>query len=82
MIAESEELIKKFNQWKNRMESRGTKVNMNKTNIITSISGESCKEVQNTGRWPCGVCGRGVGRNSIQCPICQVSAQKVYRYKG
>jgi len=31
------------------------------------IDGESWKEVRNTGRWPCGVCGRGVGRNSVQC---------------
>jgi len=22
-------------------------------------------------RWPCGVCGRGVGNNSIQCTSCQ-----------
>jgi len=31
------------------------------------ISEKSRKGVQNTGRWPCGVCGRSVGRNSIQC---------------
>jgi len=37
--------------------------NMNKTKVM--ISGESYKGVHNTGRWPCGVCGRGVGRNSI-----------------
>jgi len=22
-------------------------------------------------RWPCGVCGRGIGNNSIQCISCQ-----------
>ena len=37
------------------------KVNINKTKVI--ISGESCKKVQNPARWPCGVCGRDVGRN-------------------
>ena len=29
-------------------------------------SGESRKRANDTERWPCGVCGRGVGRNSIQ----------------
>jgi len=42
---------------------------MNKTNVM--ISGKSCKGVHNTGRWPCDVCGRGIGRNSIQCTKCQ-----------
>jgi len=43
------------------VESKGVKVNINKTKVI--ISGESCKKVQNPARWPCGVCGRDVGRN-------------------
>jgi len=37
-------------------------VNMNQTMIM--ISGENCKGVHNTRRWPCGVCGIGVVRNS------------------
>jgi len=40
------------------------RVNMNKTKIV--ISGERQKPVQKVARWPCGVCGRGVGSNSIQ----------------
>jgi len=24
-----------------------------------------------TARWPCGVCGRGVGNNSVQCTSCR-----------
>jgi len=27
--------------------------------------------VQKAARWPCGVCGTGVGSNSIQCTSCQ-----------
>jgi len=38
------------------MQSKGMKVNMNKAKVM--ISGESCKGVHNTRRWPCGVCGR------------------------
>ena len=41
---------------------------MNKTKVM--ISGERQKPVQMAARWPCGVCGRGVGSNSIQCTSC------------
>jgi len=61
VIAESEELIKKLNR---RSGGKGMKVNMNKTTFM--INGESRKGIQNTGRWPCGACGRGIGRKSIQ----------------
>jgi len=36
------------------------------------INGERQKPVQEAARWPCGVCGRGVGSNSIQRTTCQV----------
>jgi len=45
------------------------RVNMNKTKVM--ISGEWQKVTQKAVRWPCGVCGRGVGNNSIQCTNCQ-----------
>jgi len=70
VIAETEEdLIKRLNEWKNNVENRGMRVNMNKTKVM--ISGERHKPVQKAVRWPCGVCGRGVGSNSIQCTSCQ-----------
>jgi len=40
-----------------------------KTKVM--ISGERQKSVQKAARWPCGVCGRSVGSNSIQCASCQ-----------
>ena len=70
VIAETEEdLIKRFNEWKNNVENRGMKVNMNKT--IVMISGERQKPVQKAARWPCSACGRGAGSDSIQCISCQ-----------
>jgi len=45
------------------------RVNMNKTKVMTS--GERQKLMQKAAGWPCGVCGRGVGNNSIQCTSCQ-----------
>jgi len=44
------------------------RVNMSKTKVM--ISGERQKPVQKVARWPCGVCGRGVSSNSIQCTSC------------
>jgi len=32
--------------------------------------------MQKAARWPCGVCGRGVGSNSIQCTSCQKCVHK------
>ena len=68
MIAETEqELIKRLNEWKNNMESKGMRVYMNKTKVM--ISGERQKVRQKAVRWPCGVCSKG--SNSLQCTSCQ-----------
>jgi len=73
LIAETEDnLIKRLNEWKDNVKNRGMRVNMNKTKIM--ISGECQK--QKAVRWPCGVCGRGVGSNSIQCICCQKCVHK------
>ena len=44
-------------------ERRGLKVNLEKTKLLVT-EGER-EEVVQMGRYPCGVCGRGVGVNSI-----------------
>jgi len=70
VIAETEEeLIKRLNEWKDNVESKGIKVNMNKTKVM--ISGERQKVRQKAVRWPCWVCSKSVGSNSIQCNSCQ-----------
>jgi len=64
VIAETEDdLTKRFSEWKDNLENRGMRVNMNKTKV--TISGECQKVMQKAVRWPCGVCGKGVGNNSI-----------------
>jgi len=71
VIAETEEdLIKRLNEWKNNVENRGMRVNMNIIKVM--ISGERQKPVQKAARWPCGVCGRGVG--SIQYNVLVVTS--------
>jgi len=71
VIAETEEeLIKRLNEWKDNVESKGgMRVSMNKTKVM--ISGERQMVRQKAVRWPCGVCSKGVGSNSLQCTICQ-----------
>jgi len=71
--AETEDdLIKRLNEWKDFsfVENRGMRV-VN-VNIMVMISGEWQKVMQKTVRWLCGVCGRGVDNNSIQCTSCQM----------
>jgi len=66
VTAETEDdLIKRHNEWKDTVENRGMRVNIKKTKLM--ISGERQKVTQKAVRWPCGVRGRGVGNNSIQC---------------
>jgi len=69
VIAETEDdLIQRLNEWKDNVENRGMRVNMNKTKVM--ISGEWQKVMQKAVRWPCRVCGKDIGNNSIQCTSC------------
>ena len=70
MIAETEEeLIKRLNEWKDNVERKRMRVNMNKTKVM--ISGERQKVRQKAVRWSRGVCSKCVGSNSLQCTSCQ-----------
>jgi len=51
------------------VESKGMRVNMNKTKVM--INGKRQKVRQKAVRWPCGVCSKGDGSNSLQCTRCQ-----------
>jgi len=48
------------------------RVNMNKTKVM--ISGERQKPLQKAARWPCGVCGRGVGTVVIQYSVLVITS--------
>ena len=75
LIAESlEELLEKLNCWKKGLEDKGLKVNMTKTKVM--ISGKDLNMLRDSGRNPCGVCRKGVGRNSILCGGCNLWIHK------
>ena len=68
IIAESlEELLEKLKRWKNGLEKKGLKVNMGKTKIMMEDRRDI---VQPTGKYPCAICKKGVGGNSIRCRKC------------
>lgn len=69
LIAESEEkLVEKIRCWKKGMEEKGLRVNVAKTKVL--MCRKKCGQVEESGKYPCGVCKKGVGRNSILCRIC------------
>ena len=48
------------------MARRGLMVNLEKM----MVTGGEMENVVQVGRYPCGVCGRGVGANSVLCGTC------------
>jgi len=48
-----------FEEWKVAMESKGLKVNMEKTKLM--VTGKELRHRVQSGRWPCGCSGKGVG---------------------
>ena len=56
-----QEVEQMFVWWEEAMERRGLKVNMGKTKLV--VSGASDTKPVQMGRYPCSVCGRGVGIN-------------------
>ena len=69
IIADSiEELVTRTGTWKTNLEGKGLRVNMMKTKVL--CSGKDLNVLVDSGKWPCGVCRKGVGRNSIMCNGC------------
>ena len=61
-------LIERFQLWKDSLASKGLKVNMKKTKVMYSKHNATSQSDKSS--YPCGVCGSGVGRNSILCCTC------------
>ena len=75
MIADTlEECIDKLKAWKNGMENRGLRVNMNKTKFM--ISGAGLDVLRDSGAFPWAVCRSAKGANSISCSQCKLWVHK------
>ena len=69
IIAETlSELLEKFRVWKVNLESKGLRVNVDKTKIL--VSAHNTPKPVDRSKFLCGVYNRGVGINSIKCHAC------------
>jgi len=59
----------KIVKWKSGLEAIGLKMNTGKMKVMFSCSMKY--RVGEKGKWPCGVCKKGVGNNSILCHVCK-----------
>ena len=64
-----EQLIAKLRSWKGGLEEKGLRVNISKTKVMRCSADIEPK--YDTGKYPCGVCRKGVGCNSIFCSACK-----------
>ncbi len=59
------------NEFIKRMEAIGATIkNKHGKDKINMVSGNKAREGIQSGRWPCGCCGREVGSNSVSCMNC------------
>ena len=61
--------MEKVQRWKSAIEAKGLRVNLAKTKIMMSSC--SSGEPRDQGKYPCSVCRKGVGSNSIFCGVCK-----------
>ena len=56
-------------QWRVNLFDKGLNVNAGKSKVMVGRSGG--KMILNSGKWPYGVCGKGVQAYSAKCTVCK-----------
>src|SRR6266516_5349108 len=75
LLAESRvELEGRLEVWIARLKGKGLRVNIGKTKVM--ICKVDAGQVENSGKFPCGICRKGVGVNSIRCTSCNMWIHK------
>ena len=69
-----EECLSKHKAWKEGMESKGLRVNMNKTKLM--ITGPGLAVLRDVGAFPCAVSRSSVGVNASKCSQCTLWVHK------
>jgi len=64
-----EQLMEKLQKWRVGMEEKGLRVNVTKTKVMRCRKRNA--QVENSGKWPCRICKKGVGTSSIRCTLCR-----------
>ena len=67
MAPTMEQLGRRVAEWRASILDKGLKVNAGKSKVMVGSSGG--KMIVNSGKWPCGVCGKGVQANVVQCTV-------------
>ena len=67
MAPTMEQLGRRVAEWRVSLPHKGLKVNAGKSKVMVGSSGG--KMIVNSRKWPCGVCGKGVQANSVQCTV-------------
>ena len=62
--------------WSTAMELRGLKINITNTKLLASGKNNPTPSPTTSGCYPCAICNRGVGANSILCTNCNKSCHK------
>ena len=68
MAQDLDELRDRLRKWKRDMEAKGMRVNLGKTKVMWG--GRDCRRDYGV-KFPCAVCCKGVGSNSILCEKCE-----------
>jgi len=75
LLAESRvELERRLEVLIARLKGKGLRVNIGKIKIMICKAGAG--QVENSGKFPCGICRKGVGVNSIRCTSCKMWIHK------
>ena len=81
LVAETAELlIETLQKWKKGMEMKGLGKNIGKTKVMRCQVSRG--QVEDSGQFPCNVCRKRVGRNSILCVECQRWVHKRCRLRN
>src|SRR5208282_1755661 len=75
LIAESEDkLLDKLRVWKKGFEEKGLKVNVGKTKVMRCS--DEFSVAKEGGKFPCAICSKGVGSNSVCYAKCKMWVHK------
>ena len=79
IVPTMEQLGRCVAEWRAGFLDKGLKVNAGKSKVMVGSSGG--KMIVNSGKWPCGVCGKEVQASSVQCAVCKkMDSQAVQWY--
>ena len=69
MTPTMEQFGRRLAEWRDSLLDKGLKVNAGKSKVMVGSS--VGKIIVNSGKWPCGVCWKGVQANYVQCTVCK-----------